>query len=136
MSTTLAPSPTAMRVAVLDRNRDPLSVGDRVRFLASTGCPSKPQSGQGEILGSDTYGNLLIRPDASLLLFTKLGSPAGSTLTLRFPCAFDNTRKTRIASIRSGDIYTEATVACYVERLNPPPPPPSLVKIVKPYWEQ
>ena len=125
-----------LTAAVLDRNLDPLSPGDRVRFVGPSGCSSKPAGGTGEVLGLDAYGHLLIRPDEALRLYRRDGSPAGSTFNLRFPCSFDAARKVRVAKGRSGNIYEEATHECFVERLNPPPPPPSAVKVVKPYWEQ
>jgi hypothetical protein len=125
-----------MTVNVLDQRFDPLSLGDRVRFVGPSGCPSTPVSGTGEVIGSDTYGHLLIKPDAALPRYKRDGSSAGSIFTLHFPCSFDNARKCRVAKTRSGNVYEEATHDCYVEKIVPTPPPPSLVKVVKNYWEQ
>lgn len=125
-----------MQIPVLDSRLDPLALGDRVHFVGPSGCSSKPASGDGEVIGSDAYGNLLIRPDSIIHLFKRDGTPNGNTFTMRFPCPYDNARKCRVAKGLSGNIYKDATHNIFVERLTPPPAPPSRVKVAIDYWKQ
>ena len=104
-----------MTPEVLDRNGEPLAVGDRVTFCDAYYYINLTH-GAGTVAGIDKWGGVSIDTDAPMTKYNRDGFAEPPSNRWYFCTKYDYGKRVRVAARRIGDRFEHGEINVWVEK--------------------